>query len=74
MTCPICGLGELRDGTATVTLTSGAMTLVFRSVPALVCDNCGEEFVDESVSGNLLRVAEDAKRSGIHVDVRGYAA
>jgi YgiT-type zinc finger domain-containing protein len=74
MKCPICGVGETREGTATVTLTSGKMTLVFRAVPTAVCDNCGEEFIDEAVSQNLVRMADDAKRLGVQVDVREYAA
>lgn len=74
MRCPICDEGELLEGTATVTLTSEGMTLVFRAVPALVCDNCGEEFVDEAASMRLVQLADEAARSGVHVDVREYAA
>jgi len=50
------------------------MTLVFKSVPADVCANCGEAYVGERVSSQLLRVAEEAARSGVQVDVREYVA
>lgn len=74
MKCVICRHGETVDGTATVTLTRGAMTLVFRDVPARVCDTCGEEYVDEAVSEQLLRAAEEAAKSGVQVDVRTFVA
>ena len=41
MKCPICRHGETRPCTATVPLERGGMTIVFREVPALVCENCG---------------------------------
>jgi hypothetical protein len=50
------------------------MTLVFRGVPAQVCENCGEEYVDEDTTRDLLQVAEEAARAGAQVDVREYVA
>jgi hypothetical protein len=43
-------------------------------VPALICDNCGEEYVDEGTTARLLAIAEEAARSGVQVDVRDYIA
>jgi len=74
MRCVICKLGEIRPGTATVMLERNGMTLVVKSVPARVCENCGEEYVDEDVTARLLREAEDAARSGVQVDIREYVA
>ena len=47
MKCVICKKGETRVGKATVTLDKDGTTLVFKGVPARVCTNCGEEYVDE---------------------------
>ena len=74
MKCVICRHGELRPGTATVTLVRNASTVVVRSVPAEVCQNCGEQYVDQVIATGLLRVAEEASRSGVLVDVREYVA
>jgi len=74
MMCVICRHGETRDGTATVTLERQGVTLVIRSVPARVCDNCGEEYVDEGTASRLLELLDEAVRSGVEVDVRRYAA
>jgi len=43
-------------------------------VPARICENCGEEYVDGDVAEKLLRWAEDAAGVGVDVGVRDYAA
>lgn len=70
----VCGQGELRRGSSTVTLERGEMVLVFRKVPALVCEVCGEEYVDEDTTSALLSIAEEAARSEVQMDVREYVA
>jgi len=72
--CVICKKGETQSGKTTVTLEREGMTLVFKSVPADVCTNCGEAYVEEKVSSRLLKVAEEAARSGVQIDVREYVA
>jgi len=74
MMCMICRNGETRPGTATVTLERDGATVVIKGVPARVCKNCGEEYVDEGITARLLKTAEEAVRSGVQVDVRTYAA
>lgn len=39
-----------------------------------VCDNCGEEYVDEETAGQLLKTAEEAVRAKVQVDIREYVA
>ena len=74
MKCAICKQGELHPGPATVTLTKDGLTLVVKEVPALVCGNCGEEYVDKETTARLLKTATDAARAGVEVDVRTYTA
>ena len=74
MKCVICKHGETQPGTVTVTLERGATTLVIKDVPAGVCGNCGEAYLDESTSAALLDQAEAAARGGVQVEVRAYAA
>jgi YgiT-type zinc finger domain-containing protein len=74
MRCPICRLGETRPGTATLVLERDALTMVVRHVPALVCENCGEEFVGEAATAAALEQAEAAARAGVTVEVREFAA
>lgn len=72
MKCVICKHGETRPGAATLTLSRAGTTLVIKGVPASVCANCGEEYVDEATTARLLRTAEEAARAGVKVDIRKY--
>jgi YgiT-type zinc finger domain-containing protein len=72
--CVICKNGKTRPGRATVTLEREGTTLIVRGVPAEICENCGEEYVDESAATSLLKTAEEAARAGAHVDIREFAA
>ena len=73
MKCLICKQDETQDGVTTVTLERGALTLVIKDVPARVCPNCGEAYLDEAVTTDLLRTAEEMAAAGAQVDVRRYA-
>jgi YgiT-type zinc finger domain-containing protein len=74
MKCVVCKQAETRPGTTTVTLERDAMTLVVKGVPARVCPNCGEEYVEEDVAARLLELVESAARAGVQVDIRQYVA
>ena len=74
MNCVICKHGEPRPGVTTVTLERDAMTLVIKDVPARVCPNCGEEYLDESVTDQLLAMVDQAVNAGVQVDIRRFVA
>ncbi len=74
MKCVICKHGETELGTTTMTLERNITTVVFKNVPAEVCDNCGEAYLDEQTTRHLLHIVEEAAKIGVQVDVRSYAA
>jgi YgiT-type zinc finger domain-containing protein len=74
MKCVVCKQAETRPGVTTVTFERGDSTFVVREVPAQVCPNCGEDYVDATVTAELLRSAENLSRAGTQVDIRRYAA
>jgi YgiT-type zinc finger domain-containing protein len=74
MRCAICGNGEPKPGTTTLVLERGGVTMVIRGVPTEDCENCGEEYIGESIAETTLAKAEQAVREGVRVEVRDYAA
>jgi YgiT-type zinc finger domain-containing protein len=78
MKCVICKLGETKAGTTTLTFVrsfpglSNEMTIILKGVPAQVCSNCGEAYLDESTSAEALRIAEQAFRAGTSVEIREF--
>ena len=67
MKCAICKHGETHPGTATVTLERDNVTLIFKDVPAQVCANCGEEYIEAPVTRQLLTSAEEAEKAGVEL-------
>ncbi len=74
MKCVICKHANTVLGTTTVTLERGGFTYIIKSVPAQVCPNCSEAYVDEKVTGELLKSADQMAKSGTLVDIREYMA
>jgi len=74
MRCMICKHGETKIGTTTVTLEKGYSTIVFKEVPANICDNCGEKYIDSSITKELLTKARAIVKNGVEIEVRRYNA
>lgn len=74
MQCVICKQGQTAAGEATVTLERAPTTVIVKSVPAQVCENYGEQYVDAQTTATLLRQAEQAARAGVQVEIRPYVA
>ena len=74
MKCAICRNGNTEDGYATVILERDKTTLVFKHVPAKICDNCGEEYISSDVNKTLLRHAREELKRGITLEMLDFAA
>ena len=74
MDCSICRQGKTQPGTTTVTLERGDMVIVIKDVPAEVCENCGEYFLSEATTEEVMRRGDLAAESGVELQVLRYAA
>ena len=74
MKCAICRYGTTTDGYTTLVLERDQTTIVFKKVPAQICDNCGEEYVSAAVNTKLLRQAEEEWERGIILEMLNFAA
>lgn len=74
MKCVICKQGETQPGMTTVTLTRGEVTLVIKNVPADICENCGEYYLNDVISRKVMAMAEEALKHNQEVEVIQFAA
>jgi len=74
MKCVICKHGETEPGLVTVTLQREDTVVIMRDVPAAVCRNCGEYYLDETVAAKVYREAEAAVARRAEVEILRYAA
>ena len=73
MNCIVCHHGQTRPGTTTVTFHRDGQTVVVNEVSAEVCENCGEAYVAEDVTTQLLDIAAQARKAQAQVLVRVFA-
>jgi YgiT-type zinc finger domain-containing protein len=74
MKCAMCKNGDLVEGTTTVMLEQDGTIIVFKNVPALVCDQCDESYTDQDVTRRLLQVVQEEAQSGPKEEFVQYAA
>ncbi len=74
MKCVICKHGQTNPGLVTVTLERENSLVVIKKVPAEVCDNCGEYYLSDAITSQVLQRAEVAINNGAEVEIIRYAA
>ncbi len=74
MKCAICRNGFTEVGYATVVLERDQTTLVYKNVPAQICDNCGEEYISSEVNKSLLSHARKEINRGVTLELLSFAA
>jgi len=66
--CPVCG-GRRIAGTTTFAVDLGFGVVVVRNVPAQVCEQCGEAWLDDAVAERLEDYVADARHNRQQVAV-----
>jgi YgiT-type zinc finger domain-containing protein len=66
--CPVCK-GTRRHGTTTFTADLGFGVVVIRNVPALVCSQCGADWIEDQVAHRIEGLVEEAKAKHSQVEV-----
>ncbi|MDI6803877.1 MAG: type II toxin-antitoxin system MqsA family antitoxin [Bacteroidota bacterium] len=74
MTCVICKTGVLEKGNVIVTINRDGSVIIFKNVPADVCGNCGEYYLNEDVTEVILNRAKEAVKNKPEVEILQYAA
>ena len=70
-TCPLCGATQ-QYGQTMFSVDLGFGVVVVRKVPALVCEMCGESFIEDSVAEELEKIVEQARERERTVEVVQY--
>lgn len=66
--CPLCG-GEKQPGTTTFAVDLKFGVVVVREVPAFVCTQCGDAWIDDPVAVKLESIVAEAHRKQALVEV-----
>jgi YgiT-type zinc finger domain-containing protein len=72
MMCLICRQAETIDGLTSVNFERGEMRLLIRNVPAHVCPDCREAYLNEEVAVRLLQETDKLSKAGLLEHVIEY--
>ncbi len=70
--CPLCG-GKKHKGKTTFTVDMGFGVVVVRGVPAMVCTQCGAEWMDDNMVEKVENIVKDARKKHHTVEVTTFA-
>ncbi len=57
-----------------MTLERDECIIVLKKVPAEICDSCGEYYLSDAVTEQVLKKAESAINNGAELEIIRYAA
>ena len=66
--CPLCG-GTKKTGTITYSVDLKFGVVVVRDVPAKICGQCGEEWIEAGAAKELERIVENARAVHCQLEV-----
>jgi len=69
MECVICKNGNTEHGHVTFTLERNNSIIVFKNVPAMVCENCGDFYLTTETTNMLLEKAQKTLEKGVEFEV-----
>ena len=70
--CIMCRHVETEPSTTTMTLERDRTIVVFKNVPAEVCQICGEAYLSAATTQHLLRIVQETALTGVQFQVRTY--
>ena len=59
MKCLVCKHGRFKKGTTLLPIERGNAILLVTDIPARVCTNCGESYLDEETAQGVQELAND---------------
>jgi YgiT-type zinc finger domain-containing protein len=66
--CPLCG-GKIDPGTTTFTVDLKSGVIIVRNVPAWVCTQCGEDWIEDPISVKLENIANRARLQNTQLEM-----
>lgn len=70
--CPLCRGGIKKPDVTTYTVELGFGVIVIRNVPALVCDQCGSDWIEDDVAEKLEIIVDSARKKHPVVEVANW--
>ncbi len=74
MKCTICKTGHTHPGITTVSLQRDNTVVVIRDVPAEICEDCGEYYLNDTIARRVYADADETANRNVEVEIQRFAA
>jgi len=69
--CPLCG-GEKKQGYTIYSVDLNFGVVVVKKVPAMICSQCGEEWIDSKTAKKLENIVNSARQTHSELEVLSF--
>jgi YgiT-type zinc finger domain-containing protein len=73
MICPICK-GNMEEDSVNFPVDLKTRFVLIKGVPALVCEQCGEFFIDDKIHIQIEHIIKKVKELNVELEVVKFAA
>ena len=70
--CPLCS-GDKEAGKTIYSVDLGFGVVVIRNVPAMICSQCSEEWIDSATAGKLEKMVDMARKNKLQIEMVEFA-
>jgi len=70
--CPTCG-GSRIEGATTFFTDLGSGVIVIRHVPASICDQCGADWINDSIAEVIEKIVQDVREKGSIIEMKEFS-
>ncbi len=72
MECLMCKNGTTVKGLVNVPIVRDDKIIFFKKIPAEICDNCGEYYLDSTIANEIYEKANERMNEGVEMEVTQY--
>lgn len=69
--CSFCK-GRLESGNVNHVIDFNNLIIIIKNVPAQICNQCGEYYIEHLVALNVEKIVDDVKNNGAEVIIINY--
>lgn len=72
MICVICRTGETLPGFTVVTIKKNNKNIIFKDVPAEICQQCDEYYLSEEITQHTVEMSENIGLTNNEIEILNY--
>jgi YgiT-type zinc finger domain-containing protein len=72
MNCPLCKGMMVQGKTSMLIQQEESSSIVINNIPALICEQCGDDFIADDIARKIEKLADKLKAEGVKMGFVDY--